>query len=327
MYEIWENKQYKKKHNGLFKTILRANLCGLITTLTISLLMVCFEFVLILIFREIIKMMNPDYESKFHVPFLYVVMTYFFIKLINIMLNRHYSNYQNYLGFKSYSDLNCFIYSKVLKASPSSIKHKSKEGDIINFMQFDSMKLSTLMFLSPGLFIIPVQIVVYSYMLFAFFGLSFLFGFGCLFLSLLINFFIQKRFQRLSKEVLKVKDKRMKVTTETLNNLKVLKLYSWEDEFLQRINTHREEELGFFNKVFVNSTFSMTLLWSTPILVSVVSIGAYQYFVDILKIEDILSCIGIFNSIQEPIRSLPAAINSLIECLISLTRIEVIFLF
>ena len=78
-----------------------------------------------------------------------------------------------------------------------------------------------------------------------------------------------------------------------------------------------------FNNVYVNSVFSMTLLWSTPVLVSVVSIGAYQYFVDQLKIEDIFSCIGIFNSIQEPIRSLPAAINSLIECLISLKRIEV----
>ena len=226
MYDIWELKQYKKKHNGLFKTILRANLFGLVCTLSISLIMVCLEFLLILIFREIVKLMKPDYES--YLPFMYVVMIYFFIKLINVLLNRHYSNYQNFLGFKSYSDLNCFIYSKVLRASPSSIKHKSKEGDIINFMQFDSMKLSTLMFLSPGLFIIPVQIVVYSYMLFAFFGLSFLFGFGCLFLSLLINFFIQKRFQRLSKEILKIKDKRMKVTTETFNNLKVLKFRSRE---------------------------------------------------------------------------------------------------
>merc|ERR1712032_985400 len=66
----------------------------------------------------------------------------------------------------------------------------------------------------------------------------------------------------------------------------------------------------------------MGLLWSTPVLVSVASIGAYQYFTDELKIEDILSCIGIFNSLQEPLRSLPAAINSLIECLISLSRIE-----
>jgi ABC-type multidrug transport system fused ATPase/permease subunit len=323
MYDIWEKKQYKKKNNGLFKTILRANLCGLLATLSLSLLMVSLEFTLIFIFREIVKMMDPKYVSKFNIPFMYVVITYCVIRLINIMLNRHYSNFQNYLGFKSYTDLNCFIYSKVLKASPSSIKQKSKEGDIINFMQFDSMKLSFLMILSPGLFVIPIQITVYSYMLFVFFGLSFLFGFGCLFLSFVINFFIQKRFQKLSKETLKAKDKRMKVTTETFNNLKVLKLYSWEDEYLKRINTHREDEINCFNNVYVNSVFSMTLLWSTPVLVSVVSIGAYQYFVDQLKIEDIFSCIGIFNSIQEPIRSLPAAINSLIECLISLKRIEV----
>ena len=92
MYDIWEKKQYKKKTNGLFKTIIRANLCGFLATLFISLLTVSFEFILIFIFREIVKMMNPQYISKFNIPFMYVVITYCAIRLINIMLNRHYSN-------------------------------------------------------------------------------------------------------------------------------------------------------------------------------------------------------------------------------------------
>lgn len=321
MVDIWENKGYKHKKNGLIKTILSANMCNLIAAIVLSLIMVCFEFALVFIFRELIKSIKINYVS--FVPFHYLGLIYFLTKLVNIIINRQYNLFQGYLGFKSSIDLNCFVYLKLLKASPSSLKEKSREGEIINFIQVDSNKLNITMYMSPGILIIPIQISVYSLMLFQFFGVSFLVGFGILGISLLINFFIQKKFQKYTKEVLKIKDERMKITTETFNNLKVLKLYSWEDEYLERINKKRQNEINKTSRIFNLSILSNTLLWSTPVLVSVASIGVYQYFVDALKIEDILTCIGIFNSIQEPIRALPGTINSLIECMISLRRIEV----
>ncbi len=322
MFEIWNNLGYKNKKNGLIKTILSANKGNLIIAILISLVMVTFEFSLVYIFREIIESMDPAHTPI--IPFMYLGITYFTVKLVNIMLNRHNSIFQAYLGFKSSVDLNCFIYTKLLKASPSSQKEKSKEGEIINFIQVDSNKLNMTMYLSPGILIIPIKIFVYSFMLFQFFGISFLFGFFILLLSLTINFCIQRKLQLRYKEMFKFKDDRMRVTTETFNNLKVLKLYSWEDEFLNRINKAREIEISGFNRIFNLSILSNTVLWSTPVLVSLASIGAYQYFVEKLKIADILSCISIFNAIQDPIRMLPFVVNNLIECMVSLRRIEVI---
>lgn len=321
MHDIWEKSGYKNKKNGLIKTILSANKGNLIIAIIISLFMVGFEFSLVYIFRELIKAMNPKYIPI--IPFQYLGISYFGSKFINIILNRQNAIFQSYLGFKSSIDLNCFIYSKLLIASPSSLKEKSKEGDIINFIQVDSNKLNMTMYLSPGILIIPIKIIVYSFMLFQFFGYSFLLGFGILFIALTVNFFIQKKLQQRNKEMLKKKDVRMRVTTETFNNLKVLKLYSWEDEFLNRINKSREEEISAFGRIFNLSILSNTVLWSTPVLVSVASIGLYQYLNDELKIEDILSCISIFNTIQEPIRMLPFTVNNLIECMVSLRRIEV----
>jgi len=283
--------------------------------------MVSFEFSLIYIFRELIKSMNNDYTPI--IPFHYLGLTYFGVKFVNILLNRQNSIFQSYLGFKSSIDLNCFIYSKLLKTSPSSLKEKSKEGDIINFIQVDSNKLNMTMYLSPGILIIPIKITVYSFMLFQFFGYSFLLGFLILFISFSLNFLIQKNYQKRNKEMLKKKDVTMRVTTETFNNLKVLKLYSWEDEFLNRINKAREEEVSAYSRIFNLSILSNTLFWSTPVLVSVASIGLYQYLNDVLKIEDILSSISIFNAIQEPMRTLPFTINNFLECMVSLRRIEV----
>ena len=54
---------------------------------------------------------------------------------------------------------------------------------------------------------------------------------------------MQRKFRLNQKEMLKKKDARMKVTSEMINSLKILKMYSWEDEYLQRvkINKYRSE--------------------------------------------------------------------------------------
>jgi ABC-type multidrug transport system fused ATPase/permease subunit len=159
-------------------------------------------------------------------------------------------------------------------------------------------------------------------MLFAFMGLSFVFGFVALIIFLMINFFIQSKSRAVQKIMLGKKDNRMRITTETFNSLKVLKLYAWEDEFLKRIEKTRDEEVKTYKNLFFFTNFNLMLLWLAPVAVSVASIGAYQYFVDVLKIDDIFTCLTIFNTIQEPIRSLPWTFNGIMETLVSMRRIE-----
>ncbi len=50
-----------------------------------------------------------------------------------------------------------------------------------------------------------------------------------------LNFILQKKEYMYKEEILKKTDERMNITIETINSLKLLKLYSWEDEFLKRV--------------------------------------------------------------------------------------------
>ena len=45
------------------------------------------------------------------------------------------------------------------------------------------------------------------------------------------------------KEVLIKKDRRMTTTTQAFEMISIVKLYSWEDYFLNKISREREEEL------------------------------------------------------------------------------------
>ena len=127
------------------------------------------------------------------------------------------------------------IFEKILKASPSSFSKRSKEGEIINFIQVDSQKISNSILQCPSLLVSPIQIVIYTYMLFNLFGFPFLFGFGIMLIFLIANFIIQSCSNKFNKKTLEKKDNRLKVTTEAINSIKILKLYAWEDEFLNRV--------------------------------------------------------------------------------------------
>ena len=48
---------------------------------------------------------------------------------------------------------------------------------------------------------------------------------------------------KVQKKLMEAKDARMKVTTEALNNPKMLKLYSWEKNFMKRIWRKRALEI------------------------------------------------------------------------------------
>ncbi len=157
-------------------------------------------------------------------------------KLISIFLFRQYSMYESNIAMESVLKLNCFIFDKVIKASPSSNQKRSSQGEIINYFQVDSPKLGNMLRYCPLLLIYPIQIIVYTIILFYFFGISFLFGLIPLLLFVIINYFMYKRYAVLQNEFLNKKDIRMKITTETFEELKLLKMYAWEDEFKKRVN-------------------------------------------------------------------------------------------
>jgi ATP-binding cassette subfamily C (CFTR/MRP) protein 1 len=214
------------------------------------------------------------------------------------------------------------IYNKILKISPAFSKEKNNEGEIINFLQVDADKITQTMTYLPLLLTVPIQLVVYSYMLFSYIGLSYLFGFGSLLIFLFVNFLAQVQYRKHLKLLHDKKDERMNITAETLNNLKVIKLYGWDDEFLQRINKKRDEEVDCYKSTYRITSLTHTLLWSAPVVVSVTSIWAYDYFTEFMNISNIFTCLNIFITIQEPIRNLPWVISMLLEALVSIKRIE-----
>lgn len=70
----------------------------------------------------------------------------------------------------------------------------------------------------------------------------------------------------------------------------------------------------------------MLVFWSTPVITSIVAIGAHQYFIGQISTANILGSITIFGLIAEALWSLPMCLTSLYDTLVGLSRIQLFLL-
>ena len=322
IYNIWENQNYKNSfYCPLLWTSIRTNMKAIIIITICTIFISILNVASLYFFRVFVKIFSDpritgDWINKYDVV---VGILYLSVRFLNYILQRKTTQFLNDVGNKSSVELNNLIYDKLLKLSPSI---NVKAGDIYNYLQSDSHRLSKLMSSCPNIISVPFLIIMYNYLLFKYMGISFIIGFIVMIIFLIINYYYRKQFSKYLKLYLKKSDKRMRVTTETFNNLKVIKLYGWDDMFLEKIQSARNEELDALNKRYYITTISQTLLWLAPIAMSVSSIGLYQYINKTFKVEDMFTCLAIFTSIQNPMRSLPTTFDIIMETIASMKRIE-----
>jgi ABC-type multidrug transport system fused ATPase/permease subunit len=328
LHRIWDDLGYKNKQShALFKTVLRSNACSLIIVMILSALQAGLDYFSVIITKEFIDYFDKSGKkgnSSFSLDLPLWVLGLLFLgtQIFKTFFNLHTQMIQTNFGNRAGYELNCFIYNKILNYAPSGFIQRANHGEIINFIQIDSMRLSFLVSLAPNACVAPMMIGAYIYLLFDFFGLTFISGLVVLLSFMVSNYFIAKEFRKRQKLMMGKKDACMKVTTETLENIKILKLYNWENEFKNKILNARRIEMDFMANRYMISNINQTINWLCPTLVSIVTIGFYQLFNDSFNISTMLIGLSIFSKLQGPVRMLPNIINQTLETTVSLKRIE-----
>ena len=124
---------------------------------------------------------------------------------------------------------------------------------------------------------------------------------------------------------MKKKDERVRIITEILNGMKVLKLYGWEKSFLSRINEIRVEEVEQL-RIFQYLEASQFFAWTSAPLI--VALASFATFVLIDPVNNILDSqtafvsLTLFNTMRGPLFLLPFGIVSIIQGLVSIGRID-----
>ena len=121
------------------------------------------------------------------------------------------------------------------------------------------------------------------------------------------------------------RDMRMKAMNEILPGIKVLKLYAWEEPFVDRVKDFRAKEISVMKlayKIFIvccNFTFSCA-----PFFVTVAVFGIYALTnpQDPLTAEKIFVSITLFGLIRVPLIMLPFAVIDTVKMMVSIRRLD-----
>ena len=100
---------------------------------------------------------------------------------------------------------------------------------------------------------------------------------------------------RVQNKLMEAKDERMKVTTEALNNAKMLKLYSWEKNFMKRIWRKRALELVQLKRQGWGISWMVSCIYFWPNLLPVVVFSTYIGFGNQLTLGIAVASLILFN--------------------------------
>ena len=326
LFEIkkkWEETINKNKSSPLIKVLIKGNAKRLFLVFLGSLAVAVFDSFNVILYSQVVN--NLDSTQKQEPMFsLFTSMALLLINyFIYTIIFRSNETYTAIFSYKLICQLDVFLYDKLLRISPYS---NISEGSLVNFIQSDAESFGEFFTYTPATLVLPFQILFFIYVLFTYFGFTFIFGIVTLILIFFIFSKLQKVRAKYQKEILSRKDRRMSTTTQAFEMIKIIKLYSWEEYFLNKIRKEREEELVYFKKVQIVSLFIDSITWSIGPILSFVSVFSYNLFNEPMEMSKLLTSLYIFHNLTDPLFLIPEYINGLMDSLLSLKRLEA-FLF
>ena len=331
--ELWEGKDNKGGFNKwkfcpLFFAIFRFNILVLISLLFFHFIYQFSKVIMVFFKRKIIKLFLsreknniPNYtDEMFRIMLGKNILCFILIEFFRFLLNHQLKFNQRKITRNSASHISLLIYEKFMMQKLLLIN--MKEGDLLNYLQTDTESMTILFLHIAKIIIFPFQFITYFIILYNIFGKCFIFGFSIFSVILIFNIIVQIIYIKNQYNYLREKDKRINFTSQTIKNIKELKLLQWEDKFKEIIQEKRLKEMIFMRKKLNLDVVVIVCHWLMPLALCLSTMGAYvkinQKF---LNIADLMTALEIFDSIRGLLSNLPERIREVINAYVSLNRI------
>ncbi|XP_062352442.1 ATP-binding cassette sub-family C member 2 isoform X3 [Cinclus cinclus] len=254
--------------------------------------------------------------------YLYAILLFLTALVQSLCLQQHFSLCFQ-LGINVRASLIAAIYKKSLTMSGATRK-ESTVGETVNLMSADAQRFMDAANFIHQLWSSPLQIILSIVFLWGELGPSVLAGIGTMVLLLPINAFLVAKAKTIQERNMKNKDERMKIMTEMLNGIKILKLFAWEPSFEKRVIDIRARELKNLVNFGYLQSVSVFVFTCAPFLVSLASFAVYVLVNEnnILDAQKAFTAISLFNVLRFPMAMLPMVLSSLVQTNVSTARLE-----
>ncbi|KAH7515548.1 hypothetical protein FEM48_Zijuj10G0038500 [Ziziphus jujuba var. spinosa] len=250
---------------------------------------------------------------------LILAFIFFFAKTLESLTQRQWYFGARRIGLRVQAALTVMIFKKSM-----SIKYSSpSNGKIINLINVDVDRIGDCCWYIHGVWLLPVQVFLALVILYRNLGAAP--SFAALLTTVLVmvcNTPLANMQESLHSKIMDAKDVRIKMTSETLKSMRVLKLHSWEPRFLKKLLELRETERSWLKRYLYTCSAVAFLFWASPTLVSVVTFSVCILLHTPLTAGTVLSALATFRILQEPIYNLPELISMITQTKVSIDRVQ-----
>ncbi|EJS42817.1 ybt1p [Saccharomyces arboricola H-6] len=196
-------------------------------------------------------------------------------------------------------------------------------GAIINLMAIDAFKVSEICGYLHSFLEAFVMTIVALALLYRLLGFAAIVGVLIIVAMLPLNYKLAKFIGELQKKNLAVTDNRIQKLNEAFQAIRIIKYFSWEENFEKEINTIRENELYLLLKRSIVWSISSFVWFVTPTIVTAASFAYYIYIQgEVLTTPVAFTALSLFTLLRDPLDRLSDMLSFVVQSKVSLDRVQ-----
>ncbi|EAL66783.1 ABC transporter C family protein [Dictyostelium discoideum AX4] len=212
------------------------------------------------------------------------------------------------------------VYKKAIKLS-NSARSNTSPGQIVNLISNDAQRMIEVFgILNNGLFALP-QIIICLALLYEKIGWPTFVGLGLMLAAIPFNGLAAKKLTETRRILIGHTDGRVKVTSEILQAMKIIKLYAWEDSFAKKVLDRRNNEIKLLFSFTRYRTILIAMIGAIPTAASILVFSTYYGYNGSLDAGKIFSALSYLNLLKIPLGFLPILIALGIQMQIASKRV------
>ncbi|KAG1834892.1 ABC protein [Suillus variegatus] len=171
----------------------------------------------------------------------------------------------------------------------------------------------------------PIQVTVCLIILLTELGPSALAGFSLFVLMIPIQQRLMAEQRRIRSVSMKWTDQRAKVLLEVLGAIRVVKYFTYEVPFLQRIFDLRKKELHGIRRILHVASGNLALAASMPVLAATLAFVTYTLTAHNFNVAVIFSSFSLFQLLRQPMTFMPRALSAIPDASNAIQRLTHVF--
>ncbi|CAG9575824.1 unnamed protein product [Danaus chrysippus] len=326
--EAWEREVERSRKNNSKPSLSRAIVscfwveymtCGIFVGILFIVIWPLIPYTLALFIKYFSSEKTPESYRNAHIHNFLLN----FLSILSALMLNHTNLSQGCVGMRVRIASCSLIYRKILKLNRVGIS-KTDSGQVINLMSNDVNRFDIASTLLNFLWVMPIVVPVVSYLVWQHIGYATLAALAVIFLqTVTVQAYLSNRQGILRGKIAKRTDERVKVMSELVNGVQVIKMYAWEKPFEKLVDKLRKIEIKFILRTSFIKGFSTALSVFTERFILFSAIVTFVVIGGEISSDITFSLVQYYNLMQLACNIFfPLALAFLAESKVSIRRLE-----